>query len=308
MPHALRWPIVSSSESPSRRRRFLKLALVGLVAGVAVAGLVGNRRYAARRDRVYAVTAAGPAIPNDEATVSRGRHLATTLGGCAECHGADFGGKLMGDDPPIRVVAPNLTRGAGSATAGYTDADWYRAIVHGVNRQQRSLLVMPSKDLGSLAETDIAAIIAFLKTAPPVDRSLPRAETKALGTVLFGLTNAPVLSAEEVDHAAPGVPKAPPPFGVTRVYGEYLTNVCRGCHGATLRGGIVPHPGSPPSADISPAAMKGWDYGAFERALREGKKRDGSNLDPNMPWQGVTKNLTPEEMRALWLGLRQEDS
>ena len=80
---------------------------------------------------------------------------------------------------------------------------------------------------------------------------------------------------------------------------------CRGCHGPELRGGIVIRPGAPPSGDISPRAMAAWTYTDFEEALRRGKGRNGRTLDPAMPWD-ATRGLSDEEMRALWLGLRQE--
>jgi hypothetical protein len=67
----------------------------------------------------------------------------------------------------------------------------------------------------------------------------------------------------------------------------------------------VIHPGSPPSADISPAAVSRWELASFERALREGRGRDGRTLDEAMPWRSL-KNLSNDELRALWLALRQE--
>jgi hypothetical protein len=72
-----------------------------------------------------------------------------------------------------------------------------------------------------------------------------------------------------------------------------------------LRGGIVLHPGSPPSADISPAVVSNWVFATLERALREGRGSDGRVLDAAMPWRSM-KSLSNDELRALWLALRQE--
>jgi hypothetical protein len=49
--------------------------------------------------------------------------------------------------------------------------------------------------------------------------------------------------------------------------------------------------------------LVGWSYEAFEAALREGKRRDGSELSPAMPWQ-ATRGLSDDEIQALWLALR----
>jgi|GEM_PF-173157 len=276
-------------------------AVLAALASVAV--LVGYCRTEARRNRRYDVRVALPQLPSSIAQLQRGEHLAKTLGGCAECHGADFGGQVMSEDAMIRLVAPNLTVGRGSAIRGFDDRDWVRAIVHGLNRENRSLLTMPAKELGRFAAEDVAAIVAFLKTVPAVDRDLGAARLKPLGHIVIGLVGAPVFSAEKVNHQQ-RYAQLPPP-AATREYGRYLTTVCRGCHGEDLRGGIVIHPGAPPSSDLSQAGTGNFSFDAFERALRQGQGRDGRTLDAAMPWRAM-KDLTAEELRALWLGLSQE--
>jgi cytochrome c553 len=292
---------ISVSVSARKGRLFVKIGLGLLLLAAAIAAF-GAGRFTLRRTRIHG--AAHPAITfaDDEATRARGEHLARTLGGCAHCHGDDFGGRVMADEPVFHLVAPNLTRGAGSAVLEYTPGDWARAIVHGVRRTGQSLVVMPSRQLSTLADADVAALVAFMRSIPPVARDPGRTEVTALGYVVFGLTGAEVLSAEGYEHPLRLRP-APEPRA-NRAYGEYLTGVCRGCHGPDLRGGKVVHRGGPPSADISPQAMAAWDFPAFEAALRTGVRRDGRPLDESMPWR-ATRNLTPEELRALWLGLRQ---
>ncbi|HEY0462612.1 MAG TPA: c-type cytochrome, partial [Polyangiaceae bacterium] len=221
----------------------------------------------------------------------------------AECHGADFGGRVFAETPLFRAVAPNLTRGNGSAIRAYSERDWSNAIVHGVRPSRRSLLLMPSKELASFDDQDVSAIIAFLQTLPAVDRMPGVSTVSPLGEILIGLVGIPIFSAEDIDHGARRA--AAPETGPTREYGGYLLNVCRGCHGPDLRGGLVIHPGSPPSADISPAVVSRWEFANLERALREGRGRDGRVLDAAMPWRSM-KDLSNDELRALWLGLRQE--
>lgn len=279
----------------------LRVAFYTVVALGVVVALFGWLRFRAQSERILEVSGPIPALANDGVTVARGEHIARTLGGCAECHGNDFAGRVMDENALVRVAAPNIT--PAGAVREYTEGDWFRAIAHGVDRKGRSLLVMPSRELASLSDEDIGAIISFLRGVPAVERDVGRVEVRLVGKVVFGLTGAELMSAEGFDHERR--PAVAPPRGPTRAYGEYLANVCRGCHGPKLEGGIVVHPGAPPSADISAAAMRRWSFREFERALREGKRRDGTALDAAMPWNAM-RGLSDDEMRALWLGLRQE--
>ena len=87
-------------------------------------------------------------------------------------------------------------------------------------------------------------------------------------------------------------------------YGEYVGRMCAGCHGANYAGGPPLAPGTPPVADLRPSALKGWTEADFLRALREGKRPDGSDIDPFMPWN-MTSRMTDTELRALWAFLSQ---
>jgi len=54
-----------------------------------------------------------------ERAIERGRRLVTTRLGCHDCHGADFGGTVVMDVPPVgALIAPNITEGEGSVTQG----------------------------------------------------------------------------------------------------------------------------------------------------------------------------------------------
>lgn len=276
--------------------------MAAIAVALSLATLIGGLRFRARSQRIYTLPAASSERERTATSRARGEHLARGLAGCAECHGRDLGGRLFAETPLFRVVAPNLTPGRGSAVRGYTERDWSNAIVHGVRPNGRSLLLMPSKEIGSFADADVAAMVAFLQTLPAVDRTPGESYVNRLGQVVIGLAGIPIFSAEEVDHGARRV--SAPETGPTREYGAYLLNVCRGCHGADLRGGIVIHPGAPPSVDISPAVLD-WEFTSFERALREGRGRDGRVLDESMPWRSM-KSLSNDELRALWLALRQK--
>jgi mono/diheme cytochrome c family protein len=93
---------------------------------------------------------------------------------------------------------------------------------------------------------------------------------------------------------------------VTLEHGEYLAITCSGCHGQTFSGG--PLPGSaatdPVPSNLTPDVETGlgsWSEADFVKALREGVRPDGRQLDPFMPWQTITSKMTDEELASLWL-------
>src|SRR6185436_3298983 len=113
------------------------------------------------------------AIPADPVAIARGKYLAEKVAVCTECHGADLGGKVVEDDAAMgRLVASNLTRGRGGLPADYADQDFVRVLTHGVKRDGHSVVFMPVVDY-RFTEDDLGAIIAYVKSVPPVDRTVP---------------------------------------------------------------------------------------------------------------------------------------
>ena len=84
---------------------------VGLiVTAIVVMYFVGG----AQLKEKYDIQPAAVPVPTDEAAIARGRHLATSIGGCTECHGTALEGKVMDDDPVFgRIAGSNLTSGKG---------------------------------------------------------------------------------------------------------------------------------------------------------------------------------------------------
>ena len=284
--------------------RALGILLLGLFLLVAGAAVFGFMRFQSHLEQAHSPPGFVVHTTDDPETLDRGEHIARTIGGCAECHGSDFGGTIMAQDPMFTMAPPNITSGKGSVVAGYKPDDWMRAIAYGVRRDGRTLIAMPSEELGKIADADLAAVVSYLMQVPPVDREIPPTKASIIGAVVFGLTNAPVYAAELA--AKRKAPEDVPEPDETREYGKYLIAVCQGCHGVDYKGGIATHPGAPVSSDISPSAMASWTFAQLEKALRQGIKRDGKPMSPaDMPW-GMTKNLTPSEMKAVWLALRDE--
>lgn len=81
-------------------------------------------------------------IPSDSDSVARGKHIAVVWG-CTKCHSADLNGMLLTDDPIVGTTpASNLTFGKGGIAGSYTDANWIRAIRHGVKPNGRGEIFM----------------------------------------------------------------------------------------------------------------------------------------------------------------------
>src|SRR5687768_5831373 len=126
-----------------RKTRWKRALLTasGIAAALLLTAVgVGFWRFAQRESRVYRRQPPPLEVPVSGQALAHGAHFARTIAGCAECHGDDFGGRVLGDDAVMRLVASNLTPGAGSAVRGYQDNDWWNAIVHGAGRNGRSLL------------------------------------------------------------------------------------------------------------------------------------------------------------------------
>jgi len=261
-------------------------------------------------NKEYRVKVTPITIPTDSFSIERGRHIATAMAKCGDCHGKDLGGKVMVDDMPMvgKLWAANLTRGKGSAVADYNDEDWVRAIRHGVGKDGKSLLVMPAQEYWHHDDEELGAIIAYIKSVPPVDREIPDWSVGPLFRFLYLAGQIPLLPAEMIDHEAPRPPV--PVAGPTAEYGKHMvtTGGCASCHGPGFSGGPVPGmpPDFPPASNITTNPTEGigsWTEADFVRALREGKRPNGTMINKAMPWE-YTAMLSDDEIRALWLYLR----
>jgi cytochrome c553 len=256
-----------------------------------------------RLHKHYVVHVAPLAIPHDSAAIARGSHLAHAVSGCVDCHGPDLAGTTMIDQRPFAVVsAPNITpAGLGSQLS---DGDLVRAIRYGVAPDGRSLAVMPSAVYYHLSDADLAAIIAYVRSVPPATRPLKPTSYGPISRLLLVTGKAPILQAELIDTSAARPAPAP---GVTPEYGAYLASVggCQECHGPGLSGGPIPggDPHAPPAANLTRGGIGRWTEADFRRALREGKRPDGTTISSFMPYR-VVGNMTDDEIAALWMYLQ----
>ena len=282
-----------------RALKYLLILIASLVALLVLAATFVNRSVEARLKKTYDVPVEPIEAPSDPAAIERGRHLVSTILFCQECHGEDLAGKTQFNDPLSGTVsAKNLTAGAGGIGGEFSDSDWVRAIRHGVNQEGRPLITMPSNSFYYIGDADLGALIAYLKSLPPVDNELPKRDL-GLFYQLTILSNSSLIPAEVIDHQAPRPPTPEP--GVNAQYGKYLTTACTICHGADLTGRSAAGAG----LDLTGAGdLAEWNEADFIRAVRTGVRPRGADLNPSlMPWKRVGK-LTDEELRAIWLYLQ----
>lgn len=236
-----------------------------------------------------------------ERALARGKRYLESRAGCADCHGEDFGGKVIIDHPMMGTwVGPNITRGG--LTKNYKPEDWVRIVRHGVKPDGKPA-TMPSVDFTWFSDQEISDIAAYITSLPAVERELPPTQLGPVFTFLVAF-NENQISAELIDHAAPRLEYPPATSAATLELGKHLATTCVGCHGPEYAGGKVAggDPSWPPAANLTfhETGLEKWTLADFTLALREGKRPDGRQLHEVMPI-AYTKNFKDTEIEALYL-------
>jgi hypothetical protein len=164
---------------------------------------------------------------------------------------------------------------------------------------------MPVGDFGWLPDSDVAALVSFLRTVAPIERADPGStRIKPLGKILDRRNEFVADVARRIDHARVEPVPSPAP---TKEYGRYVARLCTGCHGEHLSGGRIP--GAPASMavplDITPDAtgLAGWTYDDFDHMIQTGTRKNGKPLDKLMPVEAL-RNMDDIEKRALFAYLQ----
>ncbi|MBI4180765.1 MAG: c-type cytochrome [Chloroflexi bacterium] len=310
-------------------RRALKI-LAGIVAFliIVVLGLVVYTQltWARPYDRpVPQLTA-----PKDKETVARGEYLYKYGYQCWGCHskGTDdpnspqAGGKefdLSKVGPGFGVYnAPNLTSDPEMGIGAMSDGLIVRALREGLNRKGQTLFpVMPADWLKGLSDKDTLAIVAYLRSLPPVKNAVSSNRPSFAAKALFAL---------KVLKPQPPItqPVVSPPPGVTVEYGKYLaenTATCADCHsqrnlntgvflpGKNFTGSSIAFGGEldnlPASAyapNLTPDKKTGigtWTEEQFIKALRTGTRPDGTVMLTLMPYPYFSF-WTDDDLKAVY--------
>lgn len=285
--------------------KWIGIVLGTLVGLLLVAGVVLYVIGSSRLNKVYDIPDSGIVAPTDAQSIERGKHIAETS--CVGCHGADLSG--VADFINIEGIAhadsANLTAGEGGLGGVYSDEDFVRAIRHGVSKDGTGNFMPPVPFFQYMSDEDLAAVIAYIRTMPPVDHQTRSFQAKPLGYVLFGAGLFGNLPAEDVTHQ--NNVSAPEP-GITAEYGEYRMRIsgCQDCHGIDLAGGSYP---DPTITYVVPNLTPGGDLGnwteeQFLQTIRTQKTPDGKGLNSNlMPFDEVNR-LTDDELKAIFAYLK----
>jgi mono/diheme cytochrome c family protein len=238
-----------------------------------------------------------------ERAIERGRRYLEARVVCADCHGKDFGGTVLFDNPIMgRWSAPNITRGG--VTASYSGGDWLKIVRHGL-RSDGTATTMPAGAFTSLSDQEIADIATYISSLPPIHHAQPPTVIGPIFALLVVKGDIPI-SAEHIDHTTPRA-KYPPREAATLELGKHLAATCSGCHGARYTGGPVRggDPRWPPARNLTfhTSGLAGWSLGDFTTALRDGQRPDGTQIHEPMPIP-YTSKLSAAEIEALYMYFR----
>lgn len=256
--------------------------------------------------------------------LQRGRYLFTAVAGCAGCHsehdpnrdgapiisGTEGAGEVMPvPELPGRVVASNLTPDPQTGSGNWNDDQLARAIREGIGHDGRALFpMMPYEHFKHMADEDLAAVIVYIRSLPPIRHELP--QTKIIFPVKYLIRSTP----EPVTAAV----SAPDPADRLQ-WGAYLVRLanCDFCHTPRRRGqptvaGMEFSGGWPmeiwglkaATANITPDAsgIGYYDEALFVQVLRTGHV-GARHLSSIMPYSEF-KNVTDDDLRAMFAYLR----
>jgi mono/diheme cytochrome c family protein len=203
--------------------------------------------------------------------------------------GAAEGFGFVGD-----LVTENLT--PGGKLANYSDGELFRALRYGIDQDDHLLGFMPLLPYAQLSNADTEAIIAYLRSLPPVPVDIPTGDQlNFVGMVVFGagLFGEPAVATDTVTA---------PPEGVTLEYGKYVATYgdCRSCHGPDMTG--TPATSMFPAVPNPRPMVATWSEAQFMETMRSGVRPNTVPFPDTMPWQNASR-MTDDDLAALYLYL-----
>jgi mono/diheme cytochrome c family protein len=255
------------------------------------------------------------------ARLERGRYLVDGVNGCFGCHtdqdwskpgappvaGREGSGHVWADQDLPWLVAPNITSDKETGVGNWSDDMLGRAIREGIGHDGRTLFsVMPYPHYREMSDEDLASIVVYLRTVPPVRNQLP--VTKIPFPLNYLMNNMP----------QPVATQAAPDLSTPEKRGAYLVSMaaCSDCHtpqekgqpipGMEFAGGFLLHEpkGDVVSNNITPAAsgIGYYNEATFIQALRQGKV-GARPLRASMPWYFFGK-MTDDDLKSIYAYLK----
>ena len=215
--------------------RWMRVARTVLIAGgalVAVGAAVLLLAFPRSRP------AASEPIERSAERLARGRYLVEHVANCLDCHSqrdwGSYGGPPVpgteGRGAPLEVLRPGI-HSANITPAGlgeWTDGEIARALTSGVDRDGKALhAFMPYDTYARMEAEDVAAVVVYLRSLPPIDHTVPEPRDGWLITLVGRILPKPYEAPDPVDRAD------------TVAYGRYLATIaeCSFCHGSDFAGG-----------------------------------------------------------------------
>lgn len=297
---------------------FLALVLVLLAAAISLT--IGWRPFLGPKTRP--LTARKFEVTPQR--LARGKYIFNSAAACVGCHSEhdpsgqehtvlsnmQGSGEVMPfDDLPGRVVAPNLTPDPETGVGTCTDDQLARAIREGVGHDGRALFpMMPYQNYQQMSDEDLASVIVYIRSLPPVHHELPK--TEIIFPVKYLMRSAP----EPIT-----APVSAPDPSDRLAWGAYVVKMasCSDCHTPMDEHG-QPIPGMEfsggqvfkgpwvliASANITPDAsgIGYYDEALFVQVMRTGyvKARRLNWLMPDKEY----KDMTDDDLKAAFAYLR----
>jgi len=262
----------------------------------------------------------------DPAVIERGKYLVEGPGHCTGCHvptsddARAFAGETLDlkggrefDIPPGKFYSANLTPDPETGIGRRSDGELFRMLRHEVRADGRAAL--PFMPFTTMADSDLVAVVSYLRSRPPVKNAVPEHTPNLLGKVVMSFLIAPTPLKEQ--------PPATVTPGPTVEYGKYLAHSvanCNGCH--TLRdmrtgayvgqpfagGAVMDSLQEPDKWEVVPpnitAAKSGrasmYSEDQFVARFKGVKQQP---MHTHMPWISFAK-LTDDDLRAIYRYLK----
>jgi mono/diheme cytochrome c family protein len=291
-----------------RIKKMLKwtgLILLILVTGVTVlTASRQNLKFDAPYPEIKAV--------KDSAVIARGKHLVIAIAHCTDCHSTANSDSLLslGQEVPLSggvpfklpvgtIYSANITSDTLWGVGKRTDGEIARALRYGVHADGRAIFdFMP---FHNLSDSDLTAVISYLRTQKPVAIKKPGNELNITGNIVNAFLVKPVGPSEKIQAVVHP--------DTTAAYGKYLVQSvgnCSGCHtkrdisgaytGELLAGGNqIGENITPNLTPDSSGRIFGWSQQQFINRFRSGKLIASSE----MPWNSF-KRMTDDELKAIY--------
>ncbi len=261
--------------------------------------------------------------------VARGKYLAITVMSCVDCHSQRdfkrFAGPATGNlfagggeeftielGAPGNFYAPNLTP---YHLKDWTDGEIFQAITSGVSKDGRALFpAMPYLSYGKVSQEDIYSVIAYLRTLPTHERTVPTSKPKFPFSLIM--------------NTIPQKPQLQPMPDKNDLvkYGGYMMNLaaCYDCHTEMQKGKYIENEGyagnqefilptgTVRSANITPDTTTGIGAWTEETFLLRFKAYGDSTFVPYevkegfntvMPWI-IYAHMDEYDLKAIYAYLR----